>query len=131
MFGNDDIAIPVVVHDYYMFSLCDHIYYRLPTDFDADAALIIRDPVHFSQRVISAFLAKWPEWEPIYGPIAYFDPYRDYNKVRVPEMSKHFGYAYQREIRIAFRAKQSTVTGLQPEHITVGSMTDYADLVGI
>jgi hypothetical protein len=43
-FGDDDIVLPVVSRDYYLFSLCDHIYYRMPTDFDADAALIIRDP---------------------------------------------------------------------------------------
>lgn len=130
-FGNDDIVLPVVAPDYYLFSLCDHIYYRLPTDFNADTALIVRDPVRFSQRVISSFLAKWPEWEPLYGPVTYYDPYRDYTRVRVPEMSKHFGYSYQREVRIAFRAKQRVATTLQPEFLTIGSMTDYAELVGV
>ncbi len=129
-FGNDDIVMPVVVPDYFLFSLCDCIYYRLPTDFDADAALIIRDPVRFSQRVISAFLAASPGWEPMYGPVTYYDPYRDYTEMRVPEMSKHFGYSYQREVRIAFRAKQPIRTTLQPEYLKIGSMTDYAELVG-
>lgn len=129
-FGNDDIALPIVVPDYFLFSLCDHIYYRLPTDFDADAALIIHDPVLFSQRLISAFLAKSPDWEPMYGPVTYYDPYRDYTEVRVPEMSKHFGYSYQREVRIAFRARQRVRTTLQPEYLKIGSMTGYAESVG-
>ena len=129
-FGNDDIVLPVVVPDYYLFSLCDYIYYRLPTDFDADRALIIHDPIRFSQRVISTFLANWPEWEPMYGPVTYYDPYRDYTKARIPEMSKHFGYAYQREVRVAFRDRQLIRTALQPRFLTIGSMTDYAELVG-
>jgi hypothetical protein len=128
-FGNDDIVMPVMVPDYYLFSLCDHIYYRLPTDFDADTALIIRDPIRFSQRVISAFLALRPDWDPLYGPVTYYDPYRDYTKVQIPQMSKHFGYSYQREVRIAFRAKQQLRTELHPEFLTIGSMGDYAELV--
>lgn len=129
-FGNDDIVMPVVVQDYYLFSLCDHIYYRMPTDFDADTALIIRDPVRFSQRVISAFLAARPDWNPMYGPVTYYDPYRDFTKMQTPEMSKHFGYSYQREVRIAFQAKQHIRTTLQPEFLKIGAMTDYAELVG-
>jgi hypothetical protein len=50
----------VVCPDYFLYSLCDHIYYRLPTDFDADAALIIRDPALFTQRVISNFQVQHP-----------------------------------------------------------------------
>ncbi len=85
--------------DYYLLSLCDHIYYRMPTDFGADSALIIRDPPKFTQRVISSFLASWLDWDAMAGPVTYYDPYLDYNKVTTPEMSKHFGYAYQREVR--------------------------------
>jgi hypothetical protein len=128
-YGNDDLALPVVMPDYYLLSLCDHIYYRMPTDFDADAALVIRDPVQFMQRVISNFLAAWPDWEPLHGPVTYYDPYLDYNKVTIPEMSKHFGYSYQREVRIALRTKCRPPIGLQPELLTIGSMTDYAELV--
>lgn len=130
-FGDDDIVLPVTMADYYLFSLCDHIYYRLPTDFDADASLIIHDPIRFSQRVISAFLAKLPEWEPMYGAVTYYDPYRDYSKIQILEMSKHFGYAYQREVRIAFRSKKPVYGALQPEYLKIGSMNDYADLVAV
>jgi len=128
-FGDDDFVVPIVAPDYFLFSLCDHIYYRMPTDFSSDAALIIRDPDLFAQRVISSFLARWPDWGPDYGPVTYYDPYRDYTKVRVHEMSKHFGYAYQREVRIVLRPKRRPLTSLEPQFLEVGSMTDYAELV--
>lgn len=128
-FGDDDIVLPVVVPDYYLFSVCDHIYYRMPTDFSANAALIIRDPALFARRVISAFLAQAPGWEPIFGPVTYYDPYRDYTKFKVPELAKHFGYSYQREHRIVFRATRRVRTQLEPVHLNIGSMTDYAELL--
>ena len=128
-FGDDDIVLPVVAPDYFLYSLCDHIYYRLPTDFSANAALIIRDPDLFAQRLISGFLAGWPDWQPAYGPVTYYDPYRDYIKMRVHEMSKHFGYAYQREFRIILTAKHRPRAALQPEFLDIGPMTDYADLI--
>lgn len=128
-FGHDDIVLPVVVPDYYLFSLCSSVYYRMPTDFNADAALIIKDPVRFSQRFISAFLAKMPDWEPFFGPVTYYDPYLDFNKFRDVEMAKHFGYSYQREVRIAFRSKRPIRTALQPVSLCIGSMEDYAELL--
>ncbi len=130
-FGDDDIEIPVVVPDYFMYSLCDHIYYRLPTDFDADAALIIRDPNLFTQRVVSTFLAAHPEWHPLTGNVTYYDPYRDYTKIPVPEMAKHFGYSYQREYRIAFRCKSHIDFDLESEFINIGHMIDYAELIAL
>jgi hypothetical protein len=132
VFGNDDIAIPVICRDYFLFSLCDHIYYRMPTDFNADAALVIRDPALFAQRVVSHFLVRRrPEWGPLYGPVTYYDPYRDYTKVSVPEMAKHFGYAYQREVRIAFRSKQRIRGNLAPEFLKIGSLRDCAELIAV
>lgn len=126
---DDDIIMPVVVADYHLLSLCDDIYYRMPTDFDADAALIIRDPDRFVQRVISAFLLLRPDSEPLFGPVTYYDPYRDYAAWKIPEMAKPFGYAYQREFRIAFRAKHRPSRHLAPEFLEIGPMTDFAELL--
>jgi hypothetical protein len=128
-FGDDDIVLPVEAADYFLLSLCDSIYYRMPTDFGFDSALIIRDPSRFAQLVISSFLARYPDWKPHYGPVTYYDPYRDYKKVRVHQMSKHFGYAYQREIRIVMEPRRNPREPLQPEFLNVGSMEDYAQLL--
>lgn len=125
---DDDIVLPVETNDYYLLSLCNDIYYRMPTDFDADAALIIRDPERFVQRVISAFLLLRPGWEPLFGPVTYYDPYRDYTAWKRPEMAKPFGYSYQREFRIAFKARQRPPRPLTPEFLSIGSMADFAEI---
>lgn len=128
-YKDDDIVFPVVVPDYFLYSLCDYIYYRMPTDFGADAAIVIRDPLRFTQRIISSFLAQFPEWEPMQGPVTYYDPYLDHTKFRIPEMAKHFGYSYQREVRIAFRSKRRVTSKLEPVFIKIGLMDEYADLL--
>lgn len=130
-FDDDDIVLPLVFDDYFLFSLCEHVHYRMPTDFRADAAIVIRDPELFKQRLISTFLAKFPDWTPMAGSVIYYDPYRDYTKFRVPEMAKHFGYAYQKEARIVFRPPRKPLVPLEPVQLTIGSMTDYADLLAV
>jgi hypothetical protein len=129
-FGDDDIVLPFVFNDYYLFSLCEHIHYRMPTDFAADAAIVIRDPLIFKQRLISSFLARFPDWIPMEGKVIYYDPYRDYSKFKVPEMAKHFDYAYQKEVRIAFRSRKVS-TNLEPLFLSIGPMTEYADLISV
>lgn len=128
-YKHDDIVLPVVFDDYYLYSLCDHIYYRMPTDFGADAALIIHDPVRFTQRFMSTFLAAYPDWEPLEGPVTYHDPYLDYTGFRVPEMAKPFGYSYQREVRIAFKPRRRPAKKLEPVFLNIGQMDDYAELL--
>lgn len=128
-YNDDDIVLPVVFEDYYLYSLCNHIYYRMPTDFGADAALIIHDPVRFTQRLISTFLAAYPDWDPLQGPVTYYDPYLDYTKFRVPEMAKPFSYSYQREVRIAFKPRCRPKTELKPVFLNIGPMEDYAELL--
>jgi hypothetical protein len=128
-YKDDDIVLPVVFDDYYLYSLCDHIYYRMPTDFGADAALVIRDPERFTQRLISTFLAAYPDWEPLEGPVKYYDPYLDYTKFRVPEMAKPFGYSYQREVRIAFKPRRRPAAKLESVFLNIGPMADYAELL--
>lgn len=128
-YGDDYLVLPVEAPNYFLLSLCDGIHYRMPTDFDADAALIIRDPQRFAQRVISSFLARYPRWKPHYGAVTYYDPYRDFTKIRVHQMSKHFGYAYQREVRIVMEAYDMPRQPLQPEFLDIGPMVDYAELL--
>jgi len=44
-------------------------------------------------------------------------------------MSKHFGYAYQREVRIVMEALRPQRQALQPEFLNIGPMDDYAELL--
>jgi hypothetical protein len=128
-FGDDDIVLPLVFEDYFLFSLCQHIHPRMPTDFDADAAIVIRDPGLFQKRLVGSTGSRLSGWRWSGGPVAYYDPYRDYSKFRNPEMAKHFGYAYQKEYRIAFRPPGRPPTNLEPLYLSLGPMTDYADFI--
>ncbi|KAB8198103.1 hypothetical protein FKV24_003770 [Lysobacter maris] len=130
-FGDDDVVLPLVFDDYYLFSMCERIHYRMPTDFEADAAIVIKNPERFKQRLIASFLVRFPDWVPMEGKVTYYDPYRDYTKFKVPEMAKHFGYAYQKEVRVGFRPRRRTTSNLEPLFLSIGSMTDYADLVSL
>jgi hypothetical protein len=127
-FNDEDIELPLVFGDYYLLSLCDRIHCRMPTDFDADAAIVIRDPVLFTERLSAAFMARHPGFEVMSGKVIYYDPYRDYSKFDTAEMAKHFRYAYQHEARVVFRPRRKTER-LEPVFLNIGPMTEYADLV--
>lgn len=101
----------------------------MPTDFEADSAIVIRDRELFTQRLASAFLARNPGWKCLAGSVTYYDPYRDYTKFKLPEMAKHFGYAYQKEARIVFKPPRRLTTPLEPIFLNIGPMSDFADLV--
>lgn len=128
-FGDNDFELPLIFDDYYLFSTCDRIHHRMPTDFNADAAIVIRDPKLFIKRLVSSFLAGHSDWFTMHGKVTYYDPYRDYTKFRVPEMAKHFRYAYQKEFRVAFRPRHRIVTKLEPLFLSIGPMIEYADLL--
>ncbi|PPE59982.1 hypothetical protein F157LOC_02219 [Pectobacterium brasiliense] len=128
-FADDDIVLPLTFDDYYLFSLCDQIHYRMPTDFEADSAIVIHSPEIFKQKLISTFLAQLGDWVPMEGKVTYYDPYRDYKKFSIPEMAKHFAYSYQKEFRIAFRPQKRILTTLEPIFLSIGSMVDYADFI--
>jgi hypothetical protein len=128
VFGTSDLVISVTSSDFYAYCLSDSIYYRLPDDFDADAALVIRDPRRFVHAVRSAFRKLMRGFRAYSGPVDYYDPYTDYGRVRIPEMCKHFRYSYQREYRIAFIPGQSHIVPVDTVVLNIGSMVDYADL---
>lgn len=128
-FADDDIVLPLTFDDYYLFSLCDQIHYRMPTDFEADSAIVIHSPEIFKQKLISKFLSQFNDWIPMEGKVIYYDPYRDYKKFTIPEMAKHFAYAYQKEFRIAFRPKKRVSTTLEPIFLSIGSMMHYAEFI--
>jgi hypothetical protein len=55
-FDDDDIVLPLIFDDYYLFSLCEHIHYRMPTDFEADAAI----PTFLSKGLSAHFWRDFP-----------------------------------------------------------------------
>lgn len=67
---------------YFLYSLCDRIYHRIPTNFEAGATLTIRSATKFNHRLISLSLTQYLDWEPMAGPVTHYDPYLNYTKFR-------------------------------------------------
>ncbi|NOD65694.1 MULTISPECIES: hypothetical protein [unclassified Ruegeria] len=123
------ITMPIVVPDYFLFSTCLNLDRRMPTDFEANAALIIRDAHSFSRQLKKAFKKEYGQSDVYCGPVTYFDPFRwRPNGKILPEMMKHFAFSYQKEYRIAARPIGNTFDA-EPIFLQIGSMQDYAEIV--
>ena len=123
------ITMPIEVSDYYLFSACLELDRRMPTDFEADAALVIKDMARFVRSVKKAFKKSFGQADMYAGPVLYFDPFLWRPKGFVPpEMMKHFGFSYQKEHRIVARPIDSKIAS-EPIFLNIGSMEDYAEIV--
>lgn len=116
--------------NYVLWSACKDIDRRLPDDFSADAALIIRKPLAFSSRLKHKAAKIWPTKPTWSGDVKYYDPCSFADMQRRPETIKHFSYLYQREWRFcAFPDEEMMPT--EPLEISIGSLEDIADLVSL
>lgn len=115
--------------DYLLWSACEDIDRRLPTDFDgADSALIIRDIQEFSSRIsrqLKKVLAGTINWS---ENVKYYDPCSFVDMKKRPETIKHFSFLYQREWRFCAFSPEGVI-GDEPFPISIGSLSDIADLV--
>ncbi len=105
----------------------------MPTDFDADAAVIIENKQEFLERLEAAAAEQLSSHEFFSGEIVYYDPYNDIpskSSVGYPEMIKHFSYSYQKEHRCVWRCPQG-IDSQKLEHVflKLGSLEDIARAV--
>jgi len=127
------VPIQFMMDDYYLFSTCKEISRRLPTDFESDAVLLIKDKLAFIERLKTALLAKLPGWEFLEGGVYYFDPYNDIPKDINQEFWKHFTFAYQKEHRCILRPRQlqNNFKQLSPFFVEIGALDDISEMVVI
>ena len=125
---NGDIQLSTEVPDYYLYSLCREIDRRMPTDFDSEAALIIKDRSQFQKKFFDALRSSLPPCEFLNGEVKYYDPYLDFKRYRAPEMTKHLRFHYQKEFRLVAKPKTQSANKLEPFFINIGSMEDFADI---
>lgn len=126
---NGFIPVDFVVDDYFLFSTCREIDRRMPTDFNSDAALIVKDRSQFLKRVKKAMLAYLPSWLFMAGEVYYYDPYNDIPKADDQEFRKHIAYSYQKEHRCVLRRHSINYAKLEPFFIEIGSLDDIAEAV--
>jgi hypothetical protein len=114
--------------NYYVYCLADRLSTRLLFDFEADACLLIREPDTFLKRVRHAMEDQLPGWHFISTEVEYFDPLQ----VQPAEVdvltAKHFRYAYQEEVRLAW-VPPTPIHRLDPVFLTLGSLEDIAEIV--
>jgi hypothetical protein len=128
---NGVVPLQCLLDDYYLFSTCKEIDRRMPTDFEADAALVIKDRGLFISKLRQAMLKIFPDLEFLEGEVYYFDPYNDVPKTAGLEFWKPFSFAYQKEHRCVLRRRQRWAGGtkLAPFFVELGPLDAFAELV--
>lgn len=126
---NGVISLSLEIDDYYLFSTCKEIDRRMPTDFNSDAALVIRNKAEFIHRMRSALADKFTDWHFSEGDVFYYDPYNDMPRGQNFEFWKHFSYTYQKEHRCVLRPAKRHREKMAPFFIEIGSLEDISELV--
>lgn len=126
---NGVVPVQFMMNDYYLFSSCKEISRRMPTDFDADSALVIKDKPAFVRRLREALLRLLPDWEFIEGEVYYFDPYNEIPKDPDQEFWKNIAYAYQKEHRCVLRPRTRQVNALQPLFVELGPLDEISEVI--
>ena len=126
---NGFIPMEVMIDDYFLFSSCKEIDRRMPTDFEANAALIIKNRPEFSKRLKSSMLKQFPNWQFLEGEVYYYDPYNDIPTSQNQEFWKHFSYSYQKEHRYVLRSWKQNFGELSPFFVEIGPLDDIAEAV--
>lgn len=116
--------------DYYL--LCLSASYDAPLfdDFDADACLIIRDPIAFRDRLMWEVHRVLRTRGHTFGPVTYVDPITQIEKTVPIALQKNARHSYQDEVRGAWLPQQGA-KNLQVEYVKLGSLEGTAQLVSV
>lgn len=96
----DDKITKRATTNYYVYCLAEVLEPRLFLDFNADACLIIHEPVIFLDRLCSALQIALPRWRIGVVPVQYVDPLlASIGSVSV-FTCKHLRFSYQQETRV-------------------------------
>lgn len=120
--------IPYSCPEYLLWSACNDIDRRLPDDFSADAALIIKSPQKFAGRLKQHVMKSFPNTPTWFGNVTYYDPCSFVDMKRRPETIKHFSFLYQQEWRFCTFPPEDRMPN-EPVEISIGSLDDIAELL--
>ncbi len=128
---NGVVPLYFMLQDYYLFSSCNEMSRRLPTDFEADSVLVIKNKKEFIARLRISLLAIYPKWEHLDGDVYYYDPYNDLPTDTNQEFYKHISYAYQKEHRCIIRPRSidGSNISLEPFFVELGSLNDICETI--
>jgi len=127
---NGVVPINFYIDDYYLLSTCTELSRRMPTDFESDAVLVIKDKREFLYRIETELQISFPNWQFLEGDVYYYDSYNDLPKDPNQEFYKHISYAYQKEHRSILRSNSSTENEtLSPFFIELGALDDICEVI--
>lgn len=119
--------------DYLVLCLTNEVNYRMIADWNADAAVIIHNPVEFYKRLTHATKdLRRDKMKLECGNVRYVDPYFDsYAKITAEDLPfcKSFKFAYQSEYRFVIRNSEKLSN--QDRKLFLGPLTDVATLVDL
>ena len=126
---NGSIAVQIIVDDYYLFSTCEEIDRRMPTDFASNGAFIIKNKAEFIRRLEVALLAENPSFKFFEDPVYYYDPYIDIPNQQNLQFWKPIGFSYQKEHRCVLQPPYGQIGELRPFFVELGSLEDISEIV--
>lgn len=113
----------MLLNNFYVLCCSRRFDPRMFHDFEADAAIIIRDEHAFLQRMACAMTSATPN----FADVGYYDPHTVSRGDLVPGFSKHFRYAYQNEFRLLWTP--GGADKLEPMFVEIGDMRDIAEVI--
>lgn len=116
--------------NYYVHCFAAKYTFREFDDFEGDVCIIIREPIEFIQKLMTAVQNKYPEFNGFSSGVRYIDPLNCKPEDVDIFFSKHFKYAYQNEYR-AIWLPPKPMMKLDEFNIEIGSMGSYADYIRI
>jgi hypothetical protein len=127
--GCRQISISLDCPDFLTLCMTDAINYRMISDWQAEAAVIIHNPSEFQARLTRAAAALLGDRGRMeYGRVHYIDPYFPLTSKDVA-FCKHIKFAYQREVRFVLRDREAT--GFDERKLFLGPLKDIATLVDL
>ena len=112
--------------NFYVLCLTNQFDARMFRDFKKDAAIIIRDPIAFIDRLRNVTQSLYPELQFRAEPVRYYDPYTVLPHELLQGFSKNFAFKYQSEFRPTWWPRDPTAR-LSPFYIEIGDLTHIAE----
>jgi hypothetical protein len=116
--------------DYYVYCMANEFSLRLFGDFEADACLVVTQPLVFLNRLGDAVMKQLPGWSGFARPVKYLDPAKAKTSDIDIFCTKSFRFVYQREYRLIWKPP-TPQKGLPYLHVQVGSLHDCCKLISI
>ena len=116
--------------DFYLFCVSATYDPRLFDDFDAEACLLITDPVAFCERLIWTVHHGIDARGHAFSAVTYVDPFTETGKGVHLALRKNARFAYQDELRAVWLTRNST-SPLSPQSVALGCLSDIASLIDL